>query len=259
MIAEYLRPNTIEQALGLIDRLEPRSYAMGGGTILNRPSAERYAVVDLQALGLNQMEVSGNTLSVGATTTLQMLMDNGEIPAALRGAIQRESNYHLRQVASIAGTIVAADGRSRVAGCLLAMDATLMVVSNAAGEEQVRTGDLLALREARLRGKLITAVNIPLHVRLAFEDVSRTAADEPIVYAAVAQWPSGRTRLVLGGTGKAPMMALDGPEAGGIETAARIAYSQAQDEWASAEYRQEMACLLAVRCLGQLNELSQGI
>jgi CO/xanthine dehydrogenase FAD-binding subunit len=139
------------------------------------------------------------------------------------------------------------------------MDATLMVVSNAAGEEQVRTGDLLALREARLRGKLITAVNIPLHVRLAFEDVSRTAGDEPIVYAAVAQWPSGRTRLVLGGTGKAPMMAMDGPEAGGIETAARNAYSQAQDEWASAEYRQEMACLLAVRCLKQLNELSQGI
>jgi CO/xanthine dehydrogenase FAD-binding subunit len=259
MIVEYSRPNTIEQALGLIDRLEPRSYAMGGGTVLNRPSAERYAVVDLQALGLNRMEVSGNTLSVGATTTLQMLVDNGEIPGALRGAIQRESSYHLRQVASIAGTIVAADGRSRAAGCLLAMDATLMVVSKAAGEEQVRTGDLLALGEARLRGKLITAVNIPLHVRLAFEDVSRTAGDEPIVYAAVAQWPSGRTRLVLGGTGKAPMMAMDGPEAGGIETAARNAYSQAQDEWASAEYRQEMAGLLAVRCLGQLNELSQGI
>ena len=49
------------------------------------------------------------------------------------------------------------------------------------------------------------------------------------------------------------MLALDGPETGGLDVAARNAYSQAGDEWASAEYRQEMAGLLAVRCLGQLS------
>jgi CO/xanthine dehydrogenase FAD-binding subunit len=260
MIVEYLRPNTIEEALGLINRREPRTYAMGGGTVLNRPNnEERYAVVDLQALGLNQMERSGNTLRVGAATTLQALVKNTELQPALREAIQRETNYHLRQAASLAGTIVSADGRSRLAGCLLAMDATLEVESITAGQEQLRIGELLAVQDETLRGKLITAVSLPLHVRLAFECISRTEGDEPIVYAAIAQWPSGRTRLALGGMGKAPLMAMDGPEAGGIETAGRNAYSQAGDAWATAEYRQEIAGLLAVRCLGQLDENSQGL
>jgi CO/xanthine dehydrogenase FAD-binding subunit len=205
------------------------------------------------------MERSGNTLCVGAATTLQTLLKNADIQPVLREAIQRETSYHLRQAACLAGTIVSADGRSRLAGCLLAMDATLEVESESAGHEQMRIGELLAVHDETLRGKLITAVNIPLHVRLAFECVSRTEGDEPIVYAAVAQWPSGRTRLALGGMGKAALMAMDGPEAGGIETAAHNAYSQAGDAWASSEYRHEMAGILAVRCLGQLDENSQGL
>jgi len=253
MIIEYLRPNTIEAALALIARAEPKTYPMGGGTVLNRPNRERFAVADLQSLGLNQMERSGNILQVGATTTLQRLAESGEIQEALRDAIQREATYHMRQAASIAGTIVAADGRSRVAGCLLAMDATLEVESKEVGKEQVRVGDLMASRVGLSQGKLITAVNIPLNVRVAVEFVARTEGDEPIIFAVMAKWPSGRTRLVLGGTGRAPLLALDGPEAGGLDVAARNAYSRAGDEWASAEYRQEMAGLLAVRCLGQLS------
>lgn len=252
MIVEYLRPKTLEEALGFLDRKMPRTYAMGGGTVLNRPVDDRYAVVDLQALGLNQIEKSGNLLRIGATTTLQALGENADIQSALKDAIKRETSYHLRQAATVAGTIVAANGRSRMTGCLLAMDATLEVESKAAGKEQIRLGEILAVRDEWLRGKLITAVTIPLHARLACESIARTEGDEPIAYAAVAKWPSGRTRLVLGGTGKAPMMGMDGPEAGGIEEAARNAYSQAGDEWASTEYRQEMAGVLAARCISQL-------
>lgn len=254
MIIEYFRPNTIKSALELINRAQPATYPMGGGTFLNRPSEARFAVVDLQALGLNEMERQGNTLCAGARVTLQKLSESTEIQPALKETIRRETTYHLRQAASLAGTIVVGDGRSRLTGCLLALDASVDVESLAAGKEQLRVADLLAQREVLLRGKLITVVNIPLQVRLAFEVVSRTEGDEPIVYAAVAQWPSGRTRLVLGGTGKSPIMAMDGPEAEGLEEAARNAYSLAGDEWASAEYRQEMAGVLAERCQGQLNE-----
>jgi hypothetical protein len=85
-------------------------------------------------------------------------------------------------------------------------------------------------------------------VRLAFETVARTPADRPIVCAALAQWPSGRTRLALGGYGQAPLLAMDGNEPGGVETAVRNAFAEAGDEWASAEYRSEMAAVLAKRC-----------
>ena len=79
--------------------------------------------------------------------------------------------------------------------------------------------------------------------------IARTPADRPIVCVAAARWPSGRTRLALGGFGAAPTLAMDGPEDSGAQIAAASAYSQAGDEWASAEYRSEAAGILALRCL----------
>jgi len=78
--------------------------------------------------------------------------------------------------------------------------------------------------------------------------------DQPIVCTALARWPSGRTRLALGGTGATPILAMDGPESEGVQTAAQSAYAQAGDEWASAEYRRDIAGVLAQRCLASLDQ-----
>ena len=110
----------------------------------------------------------------------------------------------------------------------------------------------MPLRNENLRSKLITAITIPLNATLTFESVARTSADKPIVCAALAQWPSGRTRLALGGYGTAPLLAMDGTESEGLETAARNAFHEATDEWASAEYRMEVAATLAKRCLERI-------
>jgi CO/xanthine dehydrogenase FAD-binding subunit len=45
------------------------------------------------------------------------------------------------------------------------------------------------------------------------------------------------------------MLAMDGTEAEGAETAARNAFHEAADEYASAEYRMDVASTLAKRCL----------
>jgi hypothetical protein len=47
---------------------------------------------------------------------------------------------------------------------------------------------------------------------------------------------------------------MDGPGWDGIDIVGRIATSHAADEWASAEYRQEMAAVLALRCLQRINQ-----
>jgi len=51
-------------------------------------------------------------------------------------------------------------------------------------------------------------------------------------------------------------LAMDGTEAAGIEPAARSAFQDAGDEWASAEYRSEAAAILAVRAGRRLNSYS---
>jgi len=268
MITEYHRPQTLEEALTLLAR--PNTYPLGGGTLLNRPSVERFSVVDLQALGLNKINKSGNNpstpfvprttaarrcetagsgqrLEIGATATLQALLDSEHIPPALQETIRLETTYNLRQVATVAGTLVSADGRSPFATVMLALDAKCTVFSNQ--YSVISLGDLLPLRTETLLGKLITKIEIPLNVKLAFETVARTPRDKPIVCAALAQWPSGRTRLVIGGWGKSPTLAMDGSEASGVEASARNAAQDAADEWASAEYRSDVAATLAKRCL----------
>jgi CO/xanthine dehydrogenase FAD-binding subunit len=46
---------------------------------------------------------------------------------------------------------------------------------------------------------------------------------------------------------------IDGDISDDISAAARSAYSNAGDEWASAEYRAEMADVLSRRCLSIIN------
>jgi putative selenate reductase FAD-binding subunit len=191
-------------------------------------------------------------LSLGATVTLAQLLELPDLPEVLARVVRLEATYNLRHAATLAGAVLSADGRSPLATALLALDAVLDVARAGAAVEQVNLGDVLPVRGEKLRGRLVTRLTLPLNARMAYESVSRTPADLPIVCAAAACWPSGRTRLALGGFGPAPLLAMDGPQAQGAEEAARSAYGDAGDEWASAEYRQEMAQVLARRCMQQL-------
>ncbi|MFH1906800.1 MAG: hypothetical protein ABIL11_05390 [Chloroflexota bacterium] len=83
----------------------------------------------------------------------------------------------------------------------------------------ISAGEFLPLRP---RG-LITIITLPLNVKFAFEYVSRTPSDKPIVCAALAQWTTGRSRLAVGDYGICPMLAMDGTESEGLEAAARNA------------------------------------
>jgi putative selenate reductase FAD-binding subunit len=198
---------------------------------------------------LDSLSKNSNNLELGATLTLQTLLESEYCPPTLKTALKLEAPLNIRNAATVAGTVVACDGRSTFASMLLAMDAKVIVTSKQkAAEETINIGDLLPLRE-QIHGKLITKIVVPLNIKLAFESVSKTPADKPIVCAVLAQWNSGRTRLVLGGYGKSPMLAMDGTEADGAETAARNTYHEATDEWASAEYRVDVAATLARRCL----------
>lgn len=250
MILEYHRPETMAEAIKLLARKTPRTVPLGGGTVLSAPSEEAVAVVDLQLLGLNAIEKQGNLLKIGATATLQTLLETDDLPPALAAAIRHEAAYNLRQSASVAGALVASDGRSSFAVAMLALDAQLTWQP---GDKSQSLGDFLPLR-AEAPGKLITQVSIPLNARLAYEYVARSPADLPIVAVAVAQWASGRTRMALGGWGNSAFMALDGQDATGLPIAAENAALSAVDEWASAEYRMDVAKTLAARALAGLKE-----
>jgi CO/xanthine dehydrogenase FAD-binding subunit len=253
MIIEYKRPKTIPEALLLLAREQPYSLPLGGGTYLNRSLEEQYAVVDLQALELNTIAKHGNSLEVGATVTLQGLLGFKGLPDDIYASIEHEATYNLRQMATIAGTLVTANGRSLFATIMLSIDTKLELLRLNEAAKEVKLGDWLPMRRGAKPGALITKITFPLNIKVAYESIARSPADQPIVCAAITQWASGRTRLALGGWGVTPVLAMDGPEVNGISIASRSAYSHAVDAWASAEYRQEMAGVLALRCLQRIN------
>ena len=243
MITEYHRPKTLPEALQLLSR--PGVIPLGGGTAINTPlfKDKDFAVVDLQNLDLNQITLSGYTLNIGSTATLQQLLESPDSPEALKQAIQREAALNIRNAATVAGTLVSAGGRSAFATAMLALDAKVTV--NSDKSTVISLAEYWALRPQGL----ITLISIPVNVKFAYEQVARTPADLPIVCAALALWNSGRTRLALGGTGQSPLLAMDGTEAAGLESAAQNAFHEANDQWASAEYRMDVAATLAKRCL----------
>lgn len=250
MIIEYHRPNTLEEALTLLARKEPPTVPMGGGNYLSQMKQPEFAVVDLQSLGLNKVVSEGQYLAIGATTTLAQLAENDSIPDRLKAGLNRcidiDTSYNQRQTATIAGSIMCSDGRSALASAFLALDARLKW---APGAEYQFLGDFLPLREPFGQSRLILSVILSTLPQLKFEVVSRTPKDRPIVCVAIAVWPSGRTRVVLGGHGSAPIVAMDGPEPRGAILAVEEAFRFSEDKWASAEYRKDVAGKLAKRLL----------
>ena len=250
MIVEYHRPETLDEALDLLARTHPLTIPLGGGNILCQKKKPDFAVVDLQLLGLNKIVIEGQLLIIGATATLQQTHNliglSENLMASLRTCIEWESSRNRRQMATIAGTLVSCDSRSALTTALLALDARLIW---APGSELQSLGDFLPLRQPFGHEQLMLGVRITTNVHLRVDMVSRTPMDRPIVCAAVAIWPSGRTRVALGGHGLAPILAMDGPEPDGAIVAAQEAYRYSEDEWGSAAYRMDVAGRLVERLL----------
>lgn len=249
MITNYYRPKTLKEALTLLS--QPGVVPLGGGSLLSKGMTEPVQAVDLQLLELDSLNQSGNNLEIGATTTLQDILESDHCPVPVRIAIKLEAPINIRNTATLAGTLISCDGRSPLAVMLLALDAKVGQVAlekSKIKETSISIGEFLPLRPKGLMNK----VTIPLNVKLAFDYVSKTPSDKPLVCAAVAQWNSGRTRLALGGYGKNPILGMDGTESDGVETAARNAFHESADEYASAEYRMDIGATLSKRCLAAL-------
>ncbi len=246
---EYHRPQSLAEALSLLDR----AVALGGGTSLAPRRMQLGAVVDLQALPLDHLEVSPTEVTAGATITLEALAQACRSDApAISQAARSEATFNLRNVATLAGTVVAADGRSPLTTVLLAARASLSLEPRG---ESAALDSFLDRRDALLTGRIVVAVHVPRPAFLGYLHVGRSPADRPIVCAALARWPEApRFSAAVGGFARRPIL-LDelppDPEAAGV--VAREAYSGAGDEWASADYRAEVASVLVRRLLQEAN------
>lgn len=235
-VSAYWRPASLEEALSLVAR--PGAVVIGGGTALNAdPSLGPVEAVDLQALGLGEVERPGGELvRVGAMVRLQQLVDSDDVPAAVREAARRELPSTLRAQATLGGSVVGGDWESELLASLLVHDAVVSI-AGPEGVDELPLEGLLADRPFRA-GRILTAVTIDVGGVAAVARTGRTPADRAIVAAAARRTADGARRLALSGVAATPVL---------VEGAAGL--DPPGDFRGSSEYRRALASVLAARAL----------
>ncbi len=262
----YHRPESLDEALTLLAR--PGSAPLAGGTKLlaTEQGLPGTAVIDLQALGLGQVQlVTTNdmpTVAAGATLTLTQLNHflQAELPehpaaALLQTAVTQAGPNTYRNAATLGGTIASRLPDSELLAALLVLEASLTLHSPHQ-ENTVSLADYLA--DGERPSGLITAVTIPLPAgQGASHRVARTPADYPIVSVTGWRLADGSVRLAATGLGERPFRLHAAEQAGDdvatAVNAAQAANSHPGDFRGSASYRADMAAVLTRRTLNQLH------
>lgn len=247
----YARPENLEDALQLL--AQPDAVPLGGGTKLLTGDVD-VAVVDLQDLGLNQVDWLEDGLRVGGAITLANLAAalKQDGPASLlKLAIRQAGPNTYRNAATLGGTIASRLPDSELLAVLLTLDAQLSM-----NGREMTLVEYLAAGE-RPSG-LITAVTIPWAAgKGRSERVARTPADYPIVSVVYWQPEDGAPRLAATGLGERPFRLTaaeshlaNGLTAEAIESAAQAAQAASVhpgDFRGDANYRAAMAAALTKR------------
>jgi len=243
----YHRPESVESALALLGRSGVRTALVAGGTYLTpRLEEEVDEVVDLQAVGLDQIEHDGEQLTLGAMVTIQDVVDDEEVPALLREMARREGPNTFRNQGTVGGAVALADAESEFLAALLVLEAQV-TVQTAEEERRLALSDFLAgdFADAGARKDgILTSVSLVKGGETADARVARTPADTPIVAAVGRRDEAGEVHLALCGVAERPILV----EPDRIENVDPPA-----DFRGSAEYRRQMAGVLGRRVVAALS------
>ena len=227
-------------AVGLL--AVPGRLALAGGTTVRHDGgATSTEVVDLQALGLDRIALTGDLESgrvrVGAMVTLQDLSASDAAPDLIRATARAELPSTLRTLATIGGTIGAAWPDSLLLTALLVHDTSVHFADG-------RTESLPDVLATGLgAGELIVAVEAHTSGRTALAKTGRTPHDDPIVAVAARTTEDG-IRLALCGIATTPEL---------IEVGDLVRLEPPGDFRGSSEYRRHLATVLSARVVEELS------
>lgn len=214
----YARADSLSALWSLQDEAGEDARVIAGGQSLLASLAFRLSnpgvLIDITRLPeLKGIAEQGDVLRIGALTTHAAL---GRFDAVRRlaplihQAVPLIAHAAIRNRGTIGGNLAYADPASELPACLVALGATIILLSRE-GERRVPARDFfLGLFETALApGEIIAAVEVPVtsaSARTAIQELSRRAGDYAM--AGLAAWSDGEnTRLVYFGMGEIPVLA----------------------------------------------------
>ncbi len=283
---EYFAPDTIKEAVELLDRLGENAFAMAGGTDLlvkkNHGLIAPDAVVALKRIkNLNRISVGPKKgLVIGATALLADVAAHSVIMKkypAIADAARNTANVQIRNMGTVVGNLCNASPSADNAPTLLAMGATLSITGPAGDrtldlEEFFKGPGINALQPA----EIVTAITVPppppnsgaAYIHLSARGKIDCSAVCVGAHVEMHGRKVNKARLFIGACAPIPMRAPKAEKAVSqkifsrklAETAGMAASKEAlpiTDVRATQDYRNDMVAVLIKRALLQAHKRSK--
>ena len=259
-IKNYARPETVDEALGLL-RAKKSNVALGGMLWLKLQDKNVDTAVDLSGLGLDAIEETPEGWRIGAMATLRQLETHKGLAAFTGGALAESVKHivgvQLRNLATIGGSVFGRFGFSDPLTLLLALDAKVEL----AGAGRMSLEDFAG---SGIRKDILTHIFLPGgNVEAAYLSQRNSATDFPVLTCAVAR----REGKVACAVGARPARAARfddeaGLLAGGVNEESAAVFAEdvtrravfGSNTRGSAEYRRQVCRALVSRAVLKLEE-----
>ena len=210
----YKRAKDIDDAVALVQSNPNAIYIGGGAWTVAQGDSQLEMVVDLQEAGLDVLEGNVDGVRMGATVTLQAIIDHPDAGTLADGILARAAGYtqsrNLREQGTLGGTLIVAGPEDPLTTALLVLNTDVLYA-----DPVVHTApftSFVAYRDRLIKTRvLITEVRVrrpPARSATAFEVVGRSPKDKPIVcaaaYVTVEEGLPVDIRIAVGGADEKP-------------------------------------------------------
>ena len=213
---DYMRPDTVDEALALLAEHGDDARILAGGQslvpMLNLRLIDAAALIDISRLAaLDTIRIERGALEVGAAVTQNKLLawpDLAREFPLLAAGLPFVGHFQTRNKGTVCGSIAHADPSSELP-LLLAMYEGEVVLRSQRGARAVAAKDFHKdmLTTAREADELIVAVRFPQRpkARGAFREIARRHGDFAIIAVAASAAENGAVTLGVGGMAGRPM------------------------------------------------------
>lgn len=250
-VQNYVLASSLEEAYTLNQKKTAR--VLGGMIWMKMSHANYQTVIDLSALGLDQIEEKEEEFVIGAMVSLHQMETDLALESYYHGAL-RESVRHivgvqLRNCATVGGSIFGRFGFSDVLTCMLALNAQV----------ELYHAGMMSLEEfceKKRDNDILVAIHLPkTDAQIVYRSVRNTKTDFPTLTTAVSHC-QGQWRIAVGARPSRAKVCVVHTAPGEVPEAEKIAsaYEYGSNMRGSAAYRLHLAKVLIRRCIEQIQE-----